>query len=219
MIFYDEQRAVEALTDEFGDASLARRAVDRLVAEGIQLPTPMSNWIRDNMPPGRDGFVHEDYDSLQVLKVFGPKHDLDDVGSTLRAEFKHANAGPLGRSKEIVFALDDLCLRVGAEALGHPEYYRGFVVIRYGTNPDRPGYPARPVTVNGNEVTSAELRCLFSDPTVRVEYPWPSEVAGLRASLLEGLHCPVCSEPHCLPCSPYDATGLHDAAYFGRWRS
>lgn len=83
------------------------------------------DWLRQNKPPGSDGYVVEDLDL--VLRVYSKAYDTDHIGRFMLCELKFKSAW-INHSKRKTFGVMDELLR---NADPERKRYAGFFVIQY----------------------------------------------------------------------------------------
>ena len=108
---------------------------------------PEREWLRQQLPSGREGFIAEDLDL--VVRAYGPRYGLDALGRFRLIELKRGNAS-LGTSKRMTFGLIDQGLRTGATA----ERYDGYYVVRTSEAWDE----AQVFNVNGIDLAHGQFR-------------------------------------------------------------
>ena len=85
---------------------------------------PCRDFLRIEMPNGKDGFICEDLDL--VLRWHSKDFMTDDVGMFALVEIKVGLKTALGHSKEMTFGMIDYLIRSSTES----QRYKGFFVIR-----------------------------------------------------------------------------------------
>lgn len=86
---------------------------------------PFREWIRNNLPSGRDGFIVEDLDL--VIKVYGRNYGLDRKGKFMLCELKFYPKS-IGYAQKQLYGLIDKLLR---SADPDKNRYQGYYVIQY----------------------------------------------------------------------------------------
>lgn len=106
---------------------------------------PWREWIRDNIPVGKAGYVAEDLDLLFLR--FGPaiQKPYSADGEFILVEIKSADI-PLPYAQERVFGLLDRLLRTGDQK---GEFYKGFYQVIWMENDIR---------VNGKRLSREEFK-------------------------------------------------------------
>jgi hypothetical protein len=106
---------------------------------------PIRDFLGENMPSGRDGFVIEELDwnmvvpedaQLLIVRKYGERYALDGTGEFLLAEFKHRPdlMTHLDEAQKRTFGLIDEQCRLGDEMrcqLRTPRRYSGFYIVAY----------------------------------------------------------------------------------------
>lgn len=82
-------------------------------------------WIRENLPTGKEGFIAEDLDL--VIKVFGSNYGLGQAGKFMLCELKFYPTS-IGYAQKQLFGTIDKLLR---KADPKHKIYRGYYVIQY----------------------------------------------------------------------------------------
>jgi hypothetical protein len=85
---------------------------------------PHREWIRQHLPSGDEGTVVEDLDL--VMRVYGAKHETDDVGRFMLCELKFRHKW-IDRAQKKTFGLIDSILRAG----DREGRYLGYFVVQY----------------------------------------------------------------------------------------
>ena len=108
---------------------------------------PHREWIRKQLPPGRDGVVVEDLDL--VLRVYGERFNTDATGKFMFVELKYGSALPGIAQKKTFGLIDDLLKKADPEGIR----YKGYWVLQYtNENWDVSGFK-----LNNETITKANL--------------------------------------------------------------
>lgn len=118
---------------------------------------PFREWIRNNMPSGRDGFVAEDLDL--VVRLYGPRFHTDATGKFMLIELKHGNTQP-AIAQQKTFGLIDALLR---KADPEQKRYLGYFVVNY----DNEDWNVSTFRINGKPVTLYELKSFLQDEPIK----------------------------------------------------
>lgn len=108
---------------------------------------PFREWIRGNLPCGRDGYVVEDLDL--VLRVFGKRYMTDGIGRFMFVELKFGDSF-IGVAQKKTFGLIHGLLRV-ADPKG--ERYLGYFVVQY----DNEDWELANFKINHQEITQEDF--------------------------------------------------------------
>ena len=89
---------------------------------------PFRDWLRTNMPNGKDGFVVEDLDL--IIRVYGNNYKTDQGGKFFLIDLKHGTAW-IDNAQKKTFGLMHELLR-----LADPKHlrYKGFFVVQYSNS-------------------------------------------------------------------------------------
>lgn len=114
---------------------------------------PFRDWIRENLPNGRSGFVAEDLDL--IIRLFGRAHNSDRLGKMMLVELKYGEKTDLGIAQKMTMGLQNMLLR-GGDADG--TRYVGFFRVNYD---DESWGPFCRFWVNGVELLDEEMKLFF----------------------------------------------------------
>jgi hypothetical protein len=95
---------------------------------------PVRQFLRNAIPRGEEGCVVEDCDL--ILRRYGPRYGLDQIGRFKLCEMKYGKRTPLEYAQQMTFASMDYVLRSSKEKWR----YEGFFLVHYEGR-DHEGYP------------------------------------------------------------------------------
>lgn len=139
---------------------------------------PLREYLRRELPNGRDGFVVEDLDLL--IRHFGPRYGTDSQGRFMLIEEKR-NGCTIGAAQQRTFGLVDEVLRKGDP---NRERYTGYYLLN--TVYDGNNELAFPLRVNGQTMTRDQFH-QWLEGALRVQEYFGADGWGRR----NGVYQPV----------------------------
>lgn len=121
---------------------------------------PFREWLRENMPNGKDGFVVEDLDL--VVRWFGQRYGFDSKGAFMLIDLKFGTSD-LGVAQVKTFGLIDEMLR---QVDPHQDRYMGFFLVQY----DNEDWDLAEFKINYKAVTRQQFMDFWNRKYIRESY-------------------------------------------------